>query len=702
MTRGKERELPRVPSLGTDFKLYYKGNAKPYYRTYKYIDPNDSVDFNKIEIFIRNNFAIFNAYVFDKDNNCLTINRRLAEEIAEFTPLNEQLNLLIQQGIEFYRDTNLGEDVNKWLIKVGTPILKSQTKVELDTLYMTIQSNRLLRPQLDVSAKPEEQFINILNTDKPYIYTPKNAFHPHINTSGHPCLGGYQARLNDYAVHGSLVGYFGTLKQWANTNNSRDAYWNLPRLIRRVSGPYMKLKKKSGKGYMLRKITYILPIKILIKMRDAWNRPVNNSSYFTGLQEYVGHSNIDVNAFREITQYYIDKYNKNPKEFKYNENEILERTRAYSILFTCIQVSLFKGVQIQGVMKAQTRTLRDKYFRNNRSSREDMFGDVLDGIHTVHGVTNNLKGHATYKHLKSNIHSFSQMINALLSTINHNKGSLENTKSFYEMLNGVMEYGWFKYMHKFIGDPNDQNYQFIEDLQLYTKYHNAAQQLHLEDPYQDKILNYTDLYLIKDWMSLGAIKDFYKHFSSYKSNTARTKLLKKIVEEILPSIHSFSEYEDILLNKYWDIDVRLGYQRKRTWQGPNAHKGKWVDTPKILTPIEKVQQQEKKMRRYTQLKHITNIKEMYNDFNSLSDYKIIKEEDITEFSKHIEELILDMLYEWTANMVNKHAKELNHAIETRNENKIKKNKETDKAEYEERLTHIPEDVRESSVSTQAV
>ena len=63
MTRGKERESTRVPSLGTEFRITASNNI--INGLYKYVDPNDSIDFHKIETFIRNNFSALNPYKRD-------------------------------------------------------------------------------------------------------------------------------------------------------------------------------------------------------------------------------------------------------------------------------------------------------------------------------------------------------------------------------------------------------------------------------------------------------------------------------------------------------------------------------------------------------------------------------------------------------------------------------------------------------------
>ena len=138
MTRGKEGESTRVPSLGTEFTIKASNN-NVINALYRYIDPNDSVDFNRIETFIRNNFSVFNPYKRDRHGS-LVISRNLAERIEHFTSLPIQINMLIKQGVEFYRDQKINAESNNWIVRIVTPILKSSGKVELETLYLSTVS----------------------------------------------------------------------------------------------------------------------------------------------------------------------------------------------------------------------------------------------------------------------------------------------------------------------------------------------------------------------------------------------------------------------------------------------------------------------------------------------------------------------------------------------------------------------------------
>ena len=168
MTRGKERESTRVPSLGTEFRINAPNN-NVVNGLYKYVDPNDSIDFHKIETFIRNNFSVLNPYKRDEHGE-LEISRKQAESIERYTKLSRQIDLLHKQGVEFYRDKKFETDTNNWIIRIGIPVLKSRGLVELDTLYLTTVSWKQLKAADETPTKLNERLINIKPTQIPKVY----------------------------------------------------------------------------------------------------------------------------------------------------------------------------------------------------------------------------------------------------------------------------------------------------------------------------------------------------------------------------------------------------------------------------------------------------------------------------------------------------------------------------------------------------
>ena len=664
MTRGKERESTRVPSLGTEFTIKASNN-NVINALYRYIDPNDSVDFNRIETFIRNNFSVFNPYKHDRHGS-LVISRNLAERIEHFTSLSRQINMLIKQGVEFYRDQKINAQANNWIVRIVTPILKSSTKVELETLYLSTVSWKELKAADETPTKLNERFINIKPTQEESIYRYQYGYHPHINTSGQPCFGAYMIRLNDYAVQGSIVGYFSTLRQWANTSNSRDAFWNLPGLIRDVSGRTMAIKKKRHnpeEPYMYRKISYILPIKVLLQMKDAWQYPFEGNNYYNHIREGIGRTRIATNSFRELGRYYVNKYNRNPQRFKYNEEEVLDRTRAYSILYALIRNYLIDSVEHKQELRTNIDNFHRDYFPLNRSNFATAFQSTLNK-----NVEPNSK---MFDHLKGSVDELGDVVRTFVMEARN--ALRNNSYKFYDTFNKIMEYGWFRY--------KNINSQFTEEMNVYTHYYLAAMYIKnmKDDYYLTKVLHMQDLFKIKHWFSLSEINDFYKRLMGYKP-AGKTRFLKKMREEVIPAIYSYSEYEDVLINEYWDIEPRLGHRLE-------SQRTLWGETN-----IEKL-----RANKIAELKYSCEIEDIFKEFNEMvMHYQVYEESDIAKLQDYMEYVVMNMLYEWTSHTFNVKAKEANYAIEARR--KVQKGfKKFETKEGKERTNNIAEDASESTV-----
>jgi hypothetical protein len=208
-----------------------------------------------------------------------------------------------------------------------------------------------------------------------------------------------------------------------------------------------------------------------------------------------------------------------------------------------------------------------------------------------------------------------------------------------------MEYGWHKY-------KNISKY-FTNRLKEYFDYYFALDHLNTTDLNSHKVLNYYDLFEVKDWFKEREITAFYKRLMSYKPS-GRTRFLKKTLRETLPSIHTYSEYEDILINKHWEIEPRLGFNLMNQWEYRNSSLSEEVI-------------KENKIR---SLKYQFDVEEIFKDFNEKNPrtnncYKIYSQADIAGFENHIKVVMIDILYEWTANMIKTHAKEVDNAIEKR-------------------------------------
>ena len=525
MTRGKERESTRVPSLGTEFRINAPNN-NVVNGLYKYVDPNDSIDFHKIETFIRNNFSVLNPYKRDEHGE-LEISRKQAESIERYTKLSRQIDLLHKQGVEFYRDKKFETDTNNWIIRIGIPVLKSRGLVELDTLYLTTVSWKQLKAADETPTKLNERLINIKPTQIPKVYGYNYGYHPHINSSGQPCFGNYMSRLNDYAVQGSVIGYFGTIKQWANTSNSRDAFWNLPSLIRDVSGRYMAIKKKRHdpeNPYMHRKITYILPIKVLLKMKSAFQNPFEGNNYFNTIKEGIGRTCIDTNSFRELGRYYVNKYNRNPKNFKYCEEEVLDRTRAYSILYALIRDYLIDAVKDTQNLKQTIAGFSKDCFPVNRSDLEHSFRNML-----AENIDTNSQ---MYLHVNGCTDDLADMIKTFIMEAKNAQRS-DNYK-FSNIFEKVMTYGWFRYKN-----INLYFRDFTKNMEIYLNYYFAAMKIDTsnDDHYRhQKVIHFQDMFEINHWFSISEINTFYKRLMEYKPS-GRSRFLKQMREEVIPSIN---------------------------------------------------------------------------------------------------------------------------------------------------------------------
>ena len=661
MTRGKERESTRVPSLGTEFRINASNNI--INGLYKYVDPNDSIDFHKIETFIRNNFSALNPYKRDAHGE-LEISRSQAERIEKFTKLSRQINLLHKQGIEFYRDKKIETDTNNWIIRIGNPVLKSSCLVELDTLYLSTVSWKQLKSADETPTKLNERLININPTQVSKVYGYNYGYHPHINSSGQPCFGDYMSRLNDYAIQGSMLGYFNTIKQWTNTSNSRDAFWNLPALIRDISGRYMSIKKKrtdSENPYMHRRITYILPVKILLKMKDVFLNPFEGNHYFNTIKERIGRTNIDVNSFRELGQYYVNKYNRNPKNFKYYEEEILNRTRAYGILYALIRDYLIDSVRNTQSLKQMISGFNKDCFPMNRSDLEHSFRNML--------AENTDTNSQVYHHVNSCTEDFADMLRTFIMEAKNAKRS--NKYKFNNIFDKVMTYGWFRYKN-----INLYFKDFTENMEIYINYYFAAMEIDTsnDDDYRhQKVIHFKDLFKVDHWFSIGAINAFYKRLMEYKP-AGRSRFLKQIRNEVIPSIYSYTEYEDVLIKEYWDTEPRLGYNLYNK------------------TPESKIES----------LKYTCNIEEVFKKFNTIVNrYPINKPEDMAKLKHYIQYVVLNMLYDWTSHTFNVKAKEANHAAKERC--KAQEGfKENETKGRKERVNDITEDVSENTVSAISV
>ena len=695
MTRGKERGSTRIPSLGTEFSIRATNN-NIINGKYRYINPEDTIGFDLIEIFIRNNFSVLNPFKRNQDNEIYATDESF-KRLEQYTPLATQIRILIDSGIEFYRKDEIGADTHNWIIKLCVPVLKSRCKIELDTLYLTSVSWKDIKAADEVSTKINEHFINIRGT---VAATYRYGYHPHINTSGQPCLGEYNSRLNDYAVHGSIVGYFSTLKQWANTSNSRDAFWNLPALVREVTGAPYKVKKKRGDGHMFRKINHLLSVSLLLRMRDVFREPFEGSSYFRMIREDHGRRRIDLNVFREIQKYYITKYNRNPNKFKYNEEEVLNRTRAYSILYTLIRKYLDESISNQTNINRIAHNLKFNYAPPSRDGFSGAFKTIL--------IENLQQDNPMYNRINECIESLADMCrvykshsaNKIRQEKSNNSllipliaGDIESDKHFVKVFNSTMEHGWYKY-------KNISKY-FTNRLKEYFDYYFALDHLKIPDLNAYKVLHYYDLFEVKDWFKEGEITAFYKRLMAYKP-AGKTRFLKKTLTETLPSIHTYVEYEDILINKHWEIEPRLGFNLMNQWAYRNSNSN----------------EEEIKENKIRSLKYQFDVEEVFKDFNEKNPrtnncYKIYEQTDITKFERHMKVIMIDMLYEWTANMIKTHAKEVDNAIEKRREihenlkkeiKKVQANKypviklhKTRKNKEEERTSDSTEDVSENPV-----
>ena len=172
----------------------------------------------------------------------------------------------------------------------------------------------------------------------------------------------------------------------------------------------------------------------------------------------------------------------------------------------------------------------------------------------------------------------------------------------------------------------------------------------------------------------------------------KTRFLKKTLTETLPSIHTYVEYEDILINKHWEIEPRLGFNLTNQWAYRNNNSN----------------EEEIKESKIRSLKYQFDVEEVFKDFNEKNPrtnncYKIYEQTDITKFERHMKVVMIDMLYEWTANMIKTHAKEVDNAIEKRREihrnleKEIKKFHKIPESKEEERTSDSTEDVSENPV-----
>ena len=97
MTRGNEGELVRVPSQGNEFDInisFLIDSNSNQIETFKYMSPDNSIQLDKLKILIQNNFNSMNPYIYDENKN-FVIDREKAEKIKGYTPIEEQLNILI-------------------------------------------------------------------------------------------------------------------------------------------------------------------------------------------------------------------------------------------------------------------------------------------------------------------------------------------------------------------------------------------------------------------------------------------------------------------------------------------------------------------------------------------------------------------------------------------------------------------------------
>ena len=150
MTRGNEGELVRVPSQGNEFDInisFLIDSNSNQIETFKYMSPDNSIQLDKLKILIQNNFNSMNPYIYDENKN-FVIDREKAEKIKGYTPIEEQLNILINTyNMEFYRTLNKNGKEELWLIKICTPSLRSSITVELDTMYYLYIQFRGLKMQ---------------------------------------------------------------------------------------------------------------------------------------------------------------------------------------------------------------------------------------------------------------------------------------------------------------------------------------------------------------------------------------------------------------------------------------------------------------------------------------------------------------------------------------------------------------------------
>ena len=697
MTRGNEGELVRVPSQGNEFDLdasFFTGDIKNKETTFKYMSPNNNIQLDKLKLLLQNNFNSMNPYVYDKDGH-LVINPERAVKIKGYTPIEEQLNILINTyNMEFYRALIKNGNQELWLIKICAPKLRSSITVELDDIYLYIVSDPCLQDAKSCIARPRERFLNI--DDNNCITYAK---HPHIGNSGEPCLGQYSPRLTQYAIQGSIVSYFTTLKQWANTNNGRDAFWSLSRLINKVRGSSIGIKKKRGDGYMKKYITHILPFKVVNKMVISFEKSCDNKYIRSFYPEEWRFGRNDVwgtGIYRELIQYYVNKYNNDPDNFTYNEQEMLGRAETYSALFYTLKASVYKYCEPIENVESKLDSFYYEYINGHTRPLSWNVSRTMSEVNEINKELSTLLkskridkddtslkvmleklklacNHYINKH--AGVHKIKESISGPLFRIkaieklfgttidefysdNHKQVNLPfHTCAFIEILKIILSENTSEFSveldkliynnHKFIYDLKMYMYLFIS-LDFNAKY--------IKPSNGRKVLKETQLFRLNHWFNQRELNALCKQYTS-SDKTRKTLLLKKIVEDKFSNKQAMSKYEDLIIDRNWTKGYDYFELYNRAQRIYDHQTDKYISVP--------ITKEEYK----NSLKYVSNISSRLKYFNSIMEKwnsnvlnTIIDSQGLYILKARLEMILSHIVCEWVGMTTEIRLKEVKNAV----------------------------------------
>ena len=725
MTRGNEGELVRVPSQGNEFDInisFLIDSNSNQIETFKYMSPDNSIQLDKLKILIQNNFNSMNPYIYDENKN-FVIDREKAEKIKGYTPIEEQLNILINTyNMEFYRTLIKNGKEELWLIKICTPSLRSSITVELDTMYLFIHSVPWLKDAKSCIAKPREALFNINSN-----YDIQYAKHPHVGNSGKPCLGQYEPRLSMYVLkQGSIVGYFTTLKQWANTNNGRDAFWSLSNLINKVRGGYLKIKKKRGDGYMDKRINHILPFKLVHKMVAEFEKYCSNK-YIRSF--YPDEGNITRNEiwkssiYTELIQHYVDKYNSDPNNFTYDEEEMLGRAETYTMIAYALRAYIFKYTNS---------------FEDDEKYVDNFNNDYINGhSHPIaYNLSRSINRLREYKTLDSTIDKYGVNLelglNSLLNNTNLDceiqidhvyKGkdvipkmdSLHNLFIQENLYNGIDEQN-DTIIDRFYGHKNVfeiqlketlpninlicddlykliiNNKRFIDNIKTYLYLLISLQfnSKHIQRVTSRKVLQEPQLFKLKHWFNKRELNALCKRYTA-SDKTRKSIILKELIEQTFPNKRTLSQYEDILIRNNWYTGYNYSELYDRSQSIYDYQSSKYMYTPITVEEYK------------SGLKLISNMPYRLKYFNYMMDKwnseifcPINNKHQLFTLRTRLETILENILYEWSSMTKEIQLKEVKNAVEKERERESIE--DALREERKERAINTAKDVSKDTVS----